>query len=515
MQAIPHAVAKCGWCGGPFYKIDKFYWCRSERCAALQRAYGVGVNTANGWKWLYVPLPNQVDLEAAGAPYRLHGGAAGPGKSTGARWLLYKLAMRVKNFEALLLRRTFPELEKTHLRRMQREETILRDHGIDCEYKKADRQMLFHSTGAIIEAGHLEDEAAVERYLSTEYDAIVADEGGGFPPTALLELSTRAVGRSDRPEMAEVGGPFFLVVTNPIGPAVAVLRDFFILHLPDWETFPHLKERYNPAEWRFTPAKLEDNPYLNANYETSLAILGKTRFRQLRHGDWSAIEGAFFERWAETRDGRPHHVRRVPIDGRRALWFRSLDWGRVKPGCCLWWAVLPDFHYHIAAEYKFQGQSPTQVARAILERDKALGIERVLYTAADPALFIRLQDDGTSIADAMAKAGVRLRDRISNSRVNGWARVDELFTDDPQGNPWLTVDPTCKYFRRSVPLLQKDKNEAEDVDTSGDDHAGDACRYGAMSRPPIPTYVRDAPPPGSVGAIAEEMRAAIQEDPQN
>jgi hypothetical protein len=507
----PHPTARCGWCGGPFYKIDLFYWCKTPTCAAKQRAYGVGSETPKGWVWLYVPLPAQVDLECSKAPYRLSGGAAGTSKSHGLRWLFYKYALRVKNFEALILRRSFPELERTHLRRMQREEKVLQAAGVNCEYKKADRQMVFHETGAIIEAGHMEDEDAVERYLSAEYDAIGADEGGGFPPGPLLELATRTVGRSERPEMRAAGGPFFLVATNPIGPAVAMLRDFFITHTPDYEVYPHLRGKYDPAQWAFIKGRLEDNPYLGEAYADSLALYSPTRYKQLRHGDWDAIEGTFFERWQQMREGRPHHVRRLKIDPSRVTCFRSLDWGRVSPGCCLWWYVLPEYHYHLAAELKFQGLSPAQVAVAIKEQDVALGITKVLYTAADPAIFISLQDDGESIADDLRKGGVPCRDRISNDRVNGWARVDSLLCDDPYGNPFLTVEPSCRYVIRSLPLLQKSKSNPEDVDTTGDDHAGDAARYGAMSRPPMPAWARLKAPPGSAGEAVESLRTAIAE----
>lgn len=474
-EPVAHPTARCGWCSGPFYKLAHHYWCKTPACAELQRSYGIGANTPQGWVWLYVPLPSQIDLERCGAPYRLAGGAAGGAKSHGMRWLFYKYALRVKNFEALILRRSFPELDRTHLRRMAREEKVLLAAGVNCEYKKADRQMIFHDTDAIIEAGHMEDAEAVERYLSAEYDAIGADEGAGYPPKPLMELSTRTVGRADRPEMQAAGGPFFLVSTNPRGPATMTLRDFFITHTPDFEEYPNLRDTYRAAEWVFVRSRVEDNPYLGKDYERSLALYGRTAYRQMRHGDWDAIEGAFFERWQALRDGRPHHVRRLRFDPSRVTWFRSLDWGRVSPGCCLWWAVLPEHHYHIAAELKFQGLSPAQVGAAILEQDARLGIDRVLYTAADPAIFIGLQDDGESIADDLRKAGVPCRDRISNDRVNGWARVDSLLCDDPLGNPWLTIDPSCRYLTRTFPIQQKSKTNPEDIDTTGDDHGVDSC----------------------------------------
>ena len=43
--------------------------------------------------------------------------------------------------------------------------------------------------------------------------------------------------------------------------------------------------------------------------------------------------------------------------------------------------------------------------------------------------------------------------------------------------------PTCAYFNRTIPALVSDERKPEDVDTDGEDHAGDATRYWAMSRP--------------------------------
>ena len=45
---------------------------------------------------------------------------------------------------------------------------------------------------------------------------------------------------------------------------------------------------------------------------------------------------------------------------------------------------------------------------------------------------------------------------------------------------------TCKDSIRTIPMLQHDKDRAEDLDTESEDHAADEWRYACMSRP----YVR-------------------------
>ena len=46
----------------------------------------------------------------------------------------------------------------------------------------------------------------------------------------------------------------------------------------------------------------------------------------------------------------------------------------------------------------------------------------------------------------------------------------------------LKVFSTCKHWLRTVPALPPDELNPEDVDTTAEDHAWDATRYGVMRR---------------------------------
>ena len=59
---------------------------------------------------------------------------------------------------------------------------------------------------------------------------------------------------------------------------------------------------------------------------------------------------------------------------------------------------------------------------------------------------------------------------------------------------------TCLDSIRTIPALQHDQTRAEDVDTEGEDHAGDEWRYACMSRP----YIREIAKPKDV--LAEMVR---------
>ena len=52
--------------------------------------------------------------------------------------------------------------------------------------------------------------------------------------------------------------------------------------------------------------------------------------------------------------------------------------------------------------------------------------------------------------------------------------------------------PRCVTTIRTIPGLVRDKNDPDDVDTTGEDHPADTCRYGVMARP-TPTVMLTMP----------------------
>ncbi len=214
--------------------------------------------------------------------------------------------------------------------------------------------------------------------------------------------------------------------------------------------------------------------------------------------------GQFFPAWQEKR-----HVAQVPIPA-GAQHFRSMDWGYNAPGCVLWWVVLPDGHLHIRSDLKFQQDDVATVKAKILARDKALGIKGRIPLYGDPAMQAKtgqVSMHGASIAEAIGCGYVP----ADNDRFNGWARCHQILRDDAQGQPWLTVSPDCRYLVRSIPAAKSDKHDLDDVDTTMDDHALDAWRYGAMSRPaPHLVQPKVVIPPGSPAAIMAKLRAKVR-----
>jgi hypothetical protein len=71
-------------------------------------------------------------------------------------------------------------------------------------------------------------------------------------------------------------------------------------------------------------------------------------------------------------------------------------------------------------------------------------------------------------------------DQMRGRLIGEWAGM-ELPPDDCPAMLVLTTD--CPNAIRTIPVLQHDPDYAEDLDTTSEDHAADAIRYGCMSRP--------------------------------
>lgn len=199
----------------------------------------------------------------------------------------------------------------------------------------------------------------------------------------------------------------------------------------------------------------------------------------------------------------------------------GMDWGHLAPGCILWTACLPEHRLHVLREWKFKELADEEIAAGYLKRTKDLGI-KVRYVAGDPSMWIRdgrTSKRGQSRAETLIRAGMPLR-KAENAREDGWSRVHSLLRvpkDDAGhiiGEPLLTIDETCVYLRRTLPAGQSDRKNPDDLSTTGDDHALDALRYMAMSRPsPTLKWRPAAPPKGTMGHLLNELRGRLGHQP--
>lgn len=472
-----HSLARCCWCGTAFVKAAvegaEVWLCPTVACWQRQMAHAMMVTVkGKGKKLRFVPLPRQVEAidavrDPQGPTYILIGGAAGGSKSKGVREIAHASCMTIPGFRVLLLRRTFKELDQTHLRDVETEAPEMGAVAVPSA------KVVRYPNGSVLQFGHCETAADASNYLSAEYDLIIFDELVTFEEQQFLLIASRA--RSSKPGVI----PKIVAGTNPGGPQSHWVRMRFIDKTVDREQYPD----YQPEEWRFIPSKLEDNPYLNKQYERTLLNLPPELRKAYRDGDWDIFPGQYFPEFRKATHVSEEHMT-FPADLPRYL---SMDWGFVKPGIVGWW-VFHDGKLYREDEYVFTRTTAFEVGREIGRRCTSRGLTKIRSLVYDTAMQIPQNDTGESTIDSvrrgMRKAGLAIGVRPADKdRLNGWQRLRHWFRLSPDGTPWLMSSPLCTYFNRTIPSLVSDDTKPEDVDTNGEDHAGDETRYLVMSMP--------------------------------
>lgn len=424
----------------------------------------------------YVPQDRQKLFHTCPADEILYGGAAGGGKSEAMLMDALKNAMKHGHCRIIMFRRTFPDLERS---------LILRSKQIFprsvCEYNESKKRWTFKN-GSLIEMAHMKMESDVFNYQGAEYDFIYWDELTHFTYTQYTYMLSRL--RGVNPEIKRQ----VKSATNPGGVGHAWVKERFIdlgtsetIHRPEPSS-----EEPKPGTRCFIPAKIHDNKVLldnDPNYLRRLENLPEAIRKQLLDGNWDSFDGMAFSEW----DKDVHVVKpfKIPEHWKR---FRSVDYGRSAPFCCLWFAIDGDYNIYVYKESYQAGLNAVDQADLINEMTNS--DEKIEYTVLDSACWIPNQH-GESIADTYSSRGVHCEQASKNrlngkDRVHAWLKVHEM--EDGKRLSKLKVFDSCRHVIRTLPALPVDMRNPEDVDTDAEDHAYDALRYGLMSRPDPRTY---------------------------
>lgn len=430
------------------------------------------------------------------------GGARGGGKTEGSLgdWLEHSNAYG-EAATGVFFRRKFKQLSEVIARSQQ----IYKKLGAEFNTQRSEWKM---KGGGRLLFRYLERDSDAEEYQGHNYTRVYFEEVTNFPtpnPINLMRATLRSpsgvpvgmrlTGNPGGPGHNWVKARF--ITPNPSGYQVITDSEIIVL---DGKSFPVELSRV------FIPSKVTDNRLLMQNDPTYLLRLKQSGSDALvkawLEGNWDVIDGAFFSEFdAYKHVLDTNWLKAIP---KHCLRFRAFDWGSAKPFSVGWYA-LSDGTWGLpkGALLKYRewyGASGPNKGLKMLAKSVAEGIrfreepgEVIQYSVADPAIFIA--DGGPSIAEEMSKAGVTWR-RADNKRVPGAELVHQrlrgqLTAPDPEipwseytcGAPLLYFLETCVDTIRTLPTLQHDENDAEDVDTDGEDHAYDELRYAVMSRP--------------------------------
>lgn len=432
------------------------------------------------------------------------GGARGGGKTDG---VLGKWALKEKRFgsafNGVMFRRTTVSSEDA----IERSKQIYEPLGGKFNEAKL-RWRMPH--GGRVSFAYLDSADDAQEYQGRNLTDAWIEEAGQYPEPGPID---RIFGTLRSAE----GVPVQMILTaNPGGAGQHWLATRYKL-IP-FPTTPRVIEIERPGgvvtKAAVIPSRITDNVVLldaDPEYVNRLRMVGSEALvKAWLDGDWSAVEGAFFDCWSKRNVVSPFGV---PGDWLR---FRSFDWGSARPFSVGWWAVAGDDHagiprgalvryrewYGASGPNKGLKLTTEEVARGILANDGK--DEKFAYSVADPSIFA--EDGGPPRSEIFSRHGVHFT-KADNRRVagagamGGWDEMRQRIKGS-DGVPMLFVFDTCRDLIRTVPVLQHDPMRAEDVDTESEDHAADEARYACMSRP----WIREKPEPMKVNRSGYAQR---------
>lgn len=263
----------------------------------------------------------------------------------------------------------------------------------------------------------------------------------------------------------------------------------------------------------------KENRYLAPEYVATLvSMTDKNKREAWLKGSWDIVAGGMFDGFwnKQVHDIEPFlipHSWRID---------RSFDWGSSRPFSVGWWAesdgsdvqladgtwrstVKGDL-FRINEWYGTTGKTneglrmlAVTIAKGIVEREIQMGIHgRVKPGPADGSIYDTV--NGNSIAVDMARKvvingvtypGVQWvkANKSAGSRVSGWQKVQMFLMGaaPPMGNNsreyagMYIFGKNCPYFLELFPILPRDEDNPDDVDTEAEDHIGDEVRYRVLA----------------------------------
>lgn len=411
------------------------------------------------------PKQKQASKYPITAKYKLYWGAKGWGKSYWLRSEAARQAAKYEGIRGLILRRTYPEVYENTVIPMRRELPPGSFH-----YNESKGILTFHNADtpemcSTIKFSYCRNLSDVLKYQGIEYDFIWIEE-----LTHWTELEFRILMwclRTSREGITPNG--FF--TTNPWGIGHLWVKRLWI----DRE----FREDEDPEEYFFTPATIDDNQVLlkaDPNYKKTLEALPEDEKKAYRYWDWNVFKGQYFKDYkSEFHECEPFAI---PWNREK---FIGLDYWYSNPSAVLFGAKDQDGNVYIYREIYVVKHLYDELLKLI--SDSMAEGEQIKAMVADPALKTKSPDTRTSFFDIALSYNFNIIPG-TNDRIPGWdllksyLRIDETKEHGPKAK--LQIFKTCTNLIRTLPALIYDKNNVEDLDTNGEDHAADALRYMLM-----------------------------------
>ena len=396
----------------------------------------------------------------------LYGGAAGGGKSYVQLLDNLVYAAQYPGIKQLILRRTFPELERSLVR------TALEIYPREFYSYNSSKHTMHFGNGSLTDFGFCDNENDVHKYMSMEYDVIRFDEATHFTEYMYLYLKSRVRGANKYPKQLKSS-------SNPGNVGHLFFKNRFIDVSAPMEIYHTPPNSRGKSESRlFIPSKVSDNTFLmeaDPDYVTRLESLPEEERKMLLDGSWDLYEGQFFPEF----DRNIHVIKPIPYKDHDWRIYFTMDYG-LDMFAGYWVAVTPHEQYYVIGEVYKPNLVISDAAKLIKDTEKAMGIKSAEYLGPSD-MWARRQETGRSVADIFYENGIRLH-KTSRDRVDGWAATKEYLkpiqSETGGKTARLLIFNNCVNLIRTLPALQYDPNKPSDAATTPHEitHAPDALR---------------------------------------
>ena len=402
----------------------------------------------------------------AGADEVLFGGAAGGGKSYAQIIDALVYAIKYPGSKQLILRRTYPELDKSIIR------SCLAVYPKNIyRYISSSHTGIF-TNGSIIDFGYCDNENDVYRYQSAEFDVIRFDELTHFTKEMYVYLISRLRGVNGYPKQMKSS-------TNPGGIGHKWVKERFI---DIGES--NKVHSVNNISRVFIPSLVSDNVFLmtkDKSYLRRLENLSEKDRKALLYGQWDIFEGQYFSEW--DRDIHVVSPFAIPPHWKK---YAAMDYGLDM--LAVYFIAVDSYGNSYVYNEIYQPNLIISQAASLI---KQYLTDTVQAFYAPPDLWNRRQDSGKSVAGIFAQHGILLTKAI-NDRQSGWYAVKEYLHiySDEQGEKTrkLKIFPNCINLIRTLPALTHDSRNVNDVSSTPHEytHGPDALRYFCVMHTELP-----------------------------
>lgn len=412
------------------------------------------------------------------------------------------------------------------------------DMGDGAKFKssKSDYKWVW-PTGEELLFREFKDHKTYNKYHGQEFAYIGWNELTKWPTADCYELMMSCNRSSfvpeEHPQFDENGNVYYLPempleifsTTNSSGPGHNWVRRRFINH-GYGRVIRHTDMVLNPRTKREEPitrsqvaifGTWRENPYLSPKYIQSLMNNSDPMLKRAwLLGDWDIVSGgAFDDLWSKRR-----HV--VPVFNIPKSWRidRAFDWGSTHPFWCGWFAEANG--EEVMTFDKFTGELKMfcppagslilirefygteeigtnkglkMSAKKVAERIRDIEIEMMesgfIKTQpeagpADNQIRNVTETDTETIEKKMQEVGIYWKesDKSNGSRAIGMQLLrDRLEAALEQEGPGFYVMQNCEATIDILPVLQRNKDKPDDVDTTQEDHPYDGIRYRILASP--------------------------------